>query len=79
MHAEDLLKVLEQQAHSALSEKPSASGQEPAMAPVHPINQAEPSESRPQPSSSAQVMLDLLQHQAAVEAWLCMPVLSCDV
>lgn len=76
-HAEDLLKVLEQQAHSALSEKPSISGQDAATAPVSPINQAEPSESPPQLSSPAQVMLDLLQHQAAVKAWLCMPFMSC--
>lgn len=69
--------MLEQQAHSALSEEPSTSGRDTATAPVRPINQAEPSECPPQPSSPTQVMLHLLQQQAAVEAWLCLPVTTC--
>lgn len=68
-YAEDVLKVLEQQALSA--EKPSAvstSGQDPATAPVSTVHQAEPSSGRSQqPSSSAQVTLYLLQQQAAMK------------
>ena len=56
-HAEDLLKVLEQQAHSAVSQESSdasTSGQGTANGPV---KQTEPATKHPQPSSTQQVML----------------------
>lgn len=73
-YAEDVLKVLEQQALSAVSNKPaspSTSGQDPATAPApaSPVHQAEPSAGQSQQSSStAQVTLYLLQQQSAVRS-----------
>lgn len=65
-HAEDLLKVLEQQAHSAVSQEssgPSTSGQGTADGPVRPINRRDPPASPPQPSSTLKVRLALGIHE----------------
>lgn len=62
LRAEDVLKVLEQQAHSALSEQPSAasptstSGQEPMTAPVRLVSKDESSASRTQGPATPQVI-----------------------
>lgn len=66
-HAEDLLKVLEQQAHSAVSQEssaPSTSGQGAAKAPG---SQAEPPAKRPQPPSSQQVVLAMSKKSCLYE------------
>ena len=62
LHAEDVLKVLEQQAHSALSEQSSSSSptsissQEPSTAPGRPVSKDGLSGSRTQGPAISQVI-----------------------